>query len=78
MSGPAGPTRRVGIDVGGTKAQGVALDPSGNVEATAQRPTPRGDGSLGALVDTLADPSANSVSRSSEMRRETAMRRSAV
>ncbi len=55
MSGPAGPTRRVGIDVGGTKAQGVALDPSGNVEATAQRPTPRGDGSLGALVDTLAE-----------------------
>ena len=55
MSRAAGPDRRVGIDVGGTKAQGVALDLSGNVVATAQRPTPRGDGSLGALVDTLVE-----------------------
>ena len=29
----AGPTRHVGIDVGGTKAQGVALDLGGNVVA---------------------------------------------
>ncbi len=55
MSRAAGPNRRVGIDVGGTKAQGVALDLGGNVVATAQRPTPRGDGSLGALVDTLVE-----------------------
>lgn len=55
MTESAGPSRRVGIDVGGTKAQGVALDPAGNVIATAHRHTPRGDGSLGLLIDTLAD-----------------------
>ncbi|HSM66252.1 MAG TPA: ROK family protein [Ilumatobacteraceae bacterium] len=45
----------MGIDVGGTKAQGVALDADGTVVATAQRPTPRGDGSLARLITTLAD-----------------------
>ena len=55
MTDPAGPSRRVGIDVGGTKAQGVALDPAGNVIATAHRPTPRGDGSLELLIEALAD-----------------------
>jgi len=49
-----GPSRRVGIDVGGTKAQGVALDADGAVVATVQRPTPRGDGSLDSLIETLA------------------------
>jgi glucokinase len=46
-------TRRVGIDVGGTKAQAVVLDRAGDVVASAQRPTPRGDHSLEALVDVL-------------------------
>ncbi len=47
------PSRRVGIDVGGTKAQGVVIDPDGQVIETAQRPTPRGENSLGALIDVL-------------------------
>jgi len=51
----AGPTRRVGIDVGGTKAQGVALDLDGELLATAHRSTPRGDDSLGPLIDVLVD-----------------------
>ena len=48
-------TVRVGIDVGGTKALGVALDESGAVVAEARRPPPRGDGSLEPLVDTLVE-----------------------
>ena len=48
-------TIRVGIDVGGTKALGVALDPSGKVVAEDRRPTPRGDDSLASLVDTLVE-----------------------
>ena len=47
--------RRVGIDVGGTKAQGVAIDSDGAVVAAANRPTPRGDDSLGQLIDTLVE-----------------------
>jgi glucokinase len=46
-------SRRVGIDVGGTKAQAVVLDASGEVIETAQRPTPRGDHSLDALIEVL-------------------------
>ena len=46
-------SRRVGIDVGGTKAQAVVLDAAGRVVETAQRPTPRGDHSLEALIDVL-------------------------
>lgn len=45
----------VGIDVGGTKCLGVALDEHGEVVAEQRRPTPRGPGSLPHLVDTLAD-----------------------
>ena len=48
-------TRTVGIDVGGTKCLGVALDEHGEILAEDRRPTPRGDGSLPALIDTLAD-----------------------
>ena len=55
MTGTVGPTRRVGIDVGGTKAQGVAVDADGTVVAREQWPTPRGDGSLERLIDTLAE-----------------------
>jgi glucokinase len=49
------PTRRVGIDVGGTKAQGVAVGDDGTIVATEQRPTPRGNGSLEQLIDTVAE-----------------------
>jgi len=49
------PSRRIGIDVGGTKAQGVAIDRDGSVVATAHRLTPRGEGSLEPLVEVLAD-----------------------
>jgi glucokinase len=45
----------VGIDVGGTKCLGVALDPAGTVVDEQRRPTPRGPGSLPALIDTLAE-----------------------
>lgn len=45
----------VGIDVGGTKCLGVALDATGRVVAEQRRPTPRGPGSLEALIETLAD-----------------------
>jgi glucokinase len=49
------PARRVGIDVGGTKALGVALDPTGAIVQEAHRPTPRGDGSLVLLTDVLVE-----------------------
>lgn len=48
-------TLRVGIDVGGTKALGVALDEAGDVVAEQRRPTPRGDHSLGPLIETLVE-----------------------
>ncbi|MCH9836845.1 ROK family protein [bacterium] len=51
----SGPGVRVGIDVGGTKALGVVLDAAGSVVAEERRPTPRGENSLGPLVDTLVD-----------------------
>ena len=54
MNPVAGSSRRVGIDVGGTKAQGIALGADGAVLATVQRPTPRGVGSLDSLIETLA------------------------
>ena len=47
--------RTVGIDVGGTKCLGVALDEHGVVLAEGRRPTPRGDGSLTGLIDTLVE-----------------------
>ncbi len=47
--------RRIGIDVGGTKALGVAIGPDGTVLAQDRRPTPRGEDSLGPLIDVLAE-----------------------
>jgi len=47
--------RRIGIDVGGTKALGVALDTAGTVIAEDRRPTPRGPDSLGPLIDVLVE-----------------------
>jgi glucokinase len=57
-AGPASgalPSRRVGIDVGGTKAQAVVIDRAGEVVESAQRPTPRGDRSLEALIDVVVE-----------------------
>lgn len=51
----ASPARRIGIDVGGTKALGVALDPTGAVIAEDRRPTPRGENSLGPLIDVIVE-----------------------
>jgi len=48
-------TVRVGIDVGGTKALGVAVDVEGRVVDEQRRLTPRGDDSLGPLIDTLVE-----------------------
>lgn len=48
-------TRWLGIDVGGTKCLGVVLDGDGRVLAEDRRPTPRGPGSLDALIGTLAE-----------------------
>jgi glucokinase len=47
--------RSIGIDVGGTKALGIVLDPDGVVVDEQRRPTPRGPGSLTKLIDTLAE-----------------------
>lgn len=51
----AAPSRTVGIDVGGTKCLGVALDQDGNIVAEDRRPTPRGPGSLPQLIETIAE-----------------------
>jgi glucokinase len=45
----------VGIDVGGTKCLGVALDEQGRIAGEDRRPTPRGAGSLPLLIETLAE-----------------------
>ncbi len=49
------PARRIGIDVGGTKALGIAIDVDGAVIAEDRRPTPRGPGSLNPLIDVLVE-----------------------
>jgi fructokinase len=47
---------RIGIDLGGTKIEGVALDSQGRVAARHRRPTPRDDydGTIRALAETVA------------------------
>src|SRR5687767_11988146 len=47
---------RIGIDLGGTKIEGVALDDSGEITARFRVPTPRDDypGTLAALTDLVA------------------------
>lgn len=47
--------RRVGIDVGGTKALGVAVDTDGNILNQERRPTPRGEHSIEPLLDMLEE-----------------------
>jgi len=48
-------SRSIGIDVGGTKCLGIVLDEHGRVLAEDRRLTPRGAGSLPALIETLAE-----------------------
>ncbi len=55
MTASAEPARRVGLDVGGTKALGVVLGPDGAVIDEARADTPRGAGSVVALLDELAE-----------------------
>ncbi|RVU17384.1 ROK family protein [Methylobacterium oryzihabitans] len=47
---------RLGIDLGGTKIAGIALDPGGAVRAESRIPTPRGDydGTLRAIAGLVA------------------------
>lgn len=49
------PGRRVGIDVGGTKALGVVLDPDGRLITEDRRLTPRGENSLDPLIEVLEE-----------------------
>ena len=46
---------RIGVDLGGTKIEGVALDKSGEVAARLRVPTPQGDyrGTVRAIVDLV-------------------------
>lgn len=47
---------RIGIDLGGTKIEGIVLDADGNQRARRRVPTPRGDyaGTLEAIADLVA------------------------
>jgi fructokinase len=51
----ARPAVRLGIDLGGTKIAGIAIDAAGRTLAEARRPAPRGDygATLGCLVDLV-------------------------
>jgi fructokinase len=48
---------RIGIDLGGTKTEGIALDPSGVERFRGRIPTPRGDyeATLGAIVGLVRE-----------------------
>ena len=48
---------RIGIDLGGTKIEGVLLDASGGVERRVRRVTPRDDyrGTLDAIASMVAE-----------------------
>ncbi|WP_345751317.1 ROK family protein [Microbacterium rhizophilus] len=45
-TGGPGTATRLGVDIGGTKAEAVALDPAGAIVARAQRPTVTGPGGV--------------------------------
>src|ERR1700722_20632132 len=51
------PPLRIGIDLGGTKIAGIALDPTGNVLARRRIATPQGDapGTIRAIADLVKD-----------------------
>lgn len=52
----ASKTLRIGVDLGGTKIEAIALDLEGGVRATRRAPTPQGDyqGGIRAIVDLVA------------------------
>lgn len=52
---------RIGVDLGGTKIEAVALDPSGAISLCRRVPTPRHDyhGTLQAIVDLVRTMEAN-------------------
>ncbi|MEL6196279.1 MAG: ROK family protein [Pseudomonadota bacterium] len=52
MTGPGAPVLRVGVDLGGTKIEAVALGPGDRVMARERAPTPRDD--YVAIVATIA------------------------
>ena len=56
---------RIGIDLGGTKIEGVALDRAGRVAARQRRPTPRDDypGTVRALTEIVATLEAEAGAR---------------
>jgi len=53
--GPTSASLRIGIDLGGTKIEGVAIDSTGNVTARQRVPTPRDDyaGTVNAIVTVV-------------------------
>lgn len=63
MAAAAGPTgsARIGVDVGGTKCLGVAIDPDGNVLNTEQRPTRQAFDELVAVIAETVDAIDQSV-----------------
>lgn len=48
---------RIGVDLGGTKVEAIALDPSGATKSRRRVPAPRGDydATVRAIVDLVAD-----------------------
>jgi fructokinase len=56
---------RIGIDVGGTKIEGIAVDPDGRERARRRVPTPRGDydATVEAIASLVADLEAETGGR---------------
>lgn len=52
MEGDAAPGHRIGIDLGGTKIEGVMLGPDGEIIASRRTPSPRGD--YAASIEAIA------------------------
>lgn len=48
-------SRRLGVDVGGTKCLGVVIDDAGFVIAERRSLTPRGDGSASQVIDAIGE-----------------------
>lgn len=67
MEGEAAPGHRIGIDLGGTKIEGVMLGPDGEIIASRRTPSPRGDyaASIEAIAGMVEAIEAEAVSRGS-------------
>ena len=59
------PVLRIGIDLGGTKTEGIVLDRFGNALSRRRVPTPRGDyaGTVRTIVELVAALEAESGGR---------------